>query len=173
MNLLGGWVIFGAKDFSWMLENPDTGVVSSLNLSPALATILDCSGDCICILEISGVDCFIIETLDKVDISDWLLILISRPLISGGLGDLLKLNEKINVLRKINADFTVKFIFFEKATKICEIFPLLLTTVHTRETHLLYLVHTVKSKGKISQNFVVFSEYFGLIDAKKSASDKE
>ena len=43
-----------------MLENPDTGVVSSLNLSPALEAILDCSGDCICILEISGVDCFII-----------------------------------------------------------------------------------------------------------------
>ena len=71
-----------------MLENPDTGVVSSLNLSPALEAILDCSGDCICILEISGVDCFIIETLDKVEISDSLLILISRPLISGGFGDL-------------------------------------------------------------------------------------
>ena len=64
-------------------------------------------------------------------------------------------------------------IYSEKTTKLCEIFPLLLTTVHTRETHLLYLVHTVKSKGKISQNFVAFSEYFGLIDAKKSASDKE
>ena len=34
----------------------------------------------------------------------------------------------------------VKFIFSEKVTKFCEIFPLLLTTVHT-----------VKSKGKISQ----------------------
>ena len=40
----------------------------------------------------------------------------------------------------------VKFIYSEKATKFWEIFPLLLTTV------------TVKSKGKISQNFVAFSE---------------
>ena len=37
----------------------------------------------------------------------------------------------------------LKFIYSEKATKFCEIFPLLLTAVHT-----------VKSKGKISQNFV-------------------
>ena len=44
-----------------------------------------------------------------------------------------------------------KFIYYETATKFCEIFPLLLTTVHT-----------VKSKGKISQNFVVFSEYMNL-----------
>ena len=46
---------------------------------------------------------------------------------------------------------TVKFIYSEKATKFCEIFPLLLTTVHT-----------VKSKGKISQNFVAFSEYMNF-----------
>ena len=45
----------------------------------------------------------------------------------------------------------VKFIYSEKATKFCEIFPLLLTTVHT-----------VKSKGKISQNFVAFSEYMNF-----------
>ena len=42
----------------------------------------------------------------------------------------------------------VKFIYSEKATKFCEIFSLLLTTVHT-----------VKSKLKISQNFVAFSKY--------------
>ena len=42
----------------------------------------------------------------------------------------------------------LKFIYSEKATKFCKIFPLLLTSVHT-----------VKSKGKISQNFVAFSEY--------------
>ena len=35
----------------------------------------------------------------------------------------------------------LKFVYSEKATKFCEIFSLLLTTVHT-----------VKSKGKISQN---------------------
>ena len=41
----------------------------------------------------------------------------------------------------------LKFIYFEKAAKFSEIFTLLLTTVHT-----------VKSKVKISQNFVAFSE---------------
>ena len=46
---------------------------------------------------------------------------------------------------------SVKFIYSEKATKFCEIFPLLLTTVHT-----------VKSRGKISQNFVAFSEYMNF-----------
>ena len=42
----------------------------------------------------------------------------------------------------------IKFIYSTKATKFCEIFPLFLTAVHT-----------VKSKGKISQNFVALSEY--------------
>ena len=46
----------------------------------------------------------------------------------------------------------IKFIYSEKATKFCEIFPLLFTTVHT-----------VKSKGKISQNFVAFSEYMDFM----------
>ena len=45
----------------------------------------------------------------------------------------------------------LKFIYSEKATKFCEIFPLLLTTVHT-----------VKSKMKISQNFVAFSKYMNF-----------
>ena len=45
----------------------------------------------------------------------------------------------------------LRFIYSEKATKFCKIFPLLLTTVHT-----------VKSKGKISQNFVAFSEYMSF-----------
>ena len=41
----------------------------------------------------------------------------------------------------------LKFMFSKKATKFCEIFPLLLTTVHS-----------VKSKGKISQKFLAFSK---------------
>ena len=45
----------------------------------------------------------------------------------------------------------LKFIYSEKATKFCEIFLLLLTAVHT-----------VKSKGKISQNFVAFSDYMNF-----------
>ena len=52
----------------------------------------------------------------------------------------------------VSAPF-VKFIYSENATTFCEIFPLLLTTVHT-----------VKRKGKISQNFVAFSEYMNFIN---------
>ena len=44
--------------------------------------------------------------------------------------------------------YLVKFIYSEKATKFCEIFTLLLSHVVP-----------VKSKVKISQNFVAFSEY--------------
>ena len=51
----------------------------------------------------------------------------------------------------------LKFIYSEKATRFCEIFPLLLTTVHED-----------KSKGKISQNFVAFSEYMNFKDPAKS-----
>ena len=47
--------------------------------------------------------------------------------------------------------FCIKFIYYEKATKFCEISTLLLTTVDT-----------VKSKGEISQNFVPFSEYMNF-----------
>ena len=43
----------------------------------------------------------------------------------------------------------LKFIYSEKASKFCEIL-------------LLITVHTVKSKGKISQNFVAFSEYMNF-----------
>ena len=46
----------------------------------------------------------------------------------------------------------LKFIYSEKATKFCEIFPLLLT-----------VCTVVKSKEKISQNFVAFSEYMNFI----------
>ena len=45
----------------------------------------------------------------------------------------------------------LKFIYSEKATKFCEIFPLLLT-----------VCTVVKSKGKILQNFVAFSEYINF-----------
>jgi hypothetical protein len=45
----------------------------------------------------------------------------------------------------------VKFVYSEKDTKFCEIFPLLLSCVVP-----------VKSKVKISQNFVAFSEYMNF-----------
>ena len=45
----------------------------------------------------------------------------------------------------------LKFIYSEKATKVCEIFTLLLS----------YIV-PVKSKAKILQNFVAFSEYMNF-----------
>ena len=51
----------------------------------------------------------------------------------------------------LNFYMLVKFIYSEKATKFCEIFPLILS----------YVV-PVKSKGKISQNFVAFSEYMNF-----------
>ena len=51
----------------------------------------------------------------------------------------------------LSNDDLVKFIYSEKATKFCEIFPLLLT-----------VCTAVKSKGKISQNFVAFSKYMNF-----------
>ena len=48
-------------------------------------------------------------------------------------------------------DLQLKFLYSEEATKFCEIFPLLLT-----------VCTIVKSKGKISQNFVAFSEYMNF-----------
>ena len=45
----------------------------------------------------------------------------------------------------------VKFIYSEKATKFCEIFSLLLT-----------VCTVVKSKVKISQNFLAFSKYMNF-----------
>ena len=58
--------------------------------------------------------------------------------------------QKATRVKDIQCDFitTVKFIFSEKATKFCEISTLLLS-VCTED----------KSKVKISQNFVAFSEY--------------
>ena len=50
------------------------------------------------------------------------------------------------------SNLIVKFIYSEKATKFSEIFTLLLS----------YVVPPVKSKVKISQNFVAFSEYMNF-----------
>ena len=47
---------------------------------------------------------------------------------------------KLNALFVLKKVWLIKFIYFEKATKSCEIFPLLLSTVHA-----------VKIKGKILQ----------------------
>ena len=48
-----------------------------------------------------------------------------------------------------------KFIYSEKAKNFCEIFPLLLT-----------VCTAVKSKGKVLQNFVSFSEYMNFKNSK-------
>ena len=48
-------------------------------------------------------------------------------------------------------NWTLKFIYSEKATKFCKIFALLLT-----------VCTVVKNKGKTSQNFVAFSEYMNF-----------
>ena len=62
------------------------------------------------------------------------------------------IHSLINVLNTIKfiSDY-VKFIHSEKAKKFCEIFTLLLT-----------VCTVVKSKVKISQNFVAFSEYINF-----------
>ena len=62
-------------------------------------------------------------------------------------------DQKISKGLKSQQEIYIKFIHSEKATKFCEIFPLLLTTVNT-----------VKSKGKILQNSVAFSEYMNSIN---------
>ena len=62
-----------------------------------------------------------------------------------------RFDKKLNWRYCSKVPFMVKFIYSEKATKFFEIFPLLLTAVHT-----------VKSKGKISQNFVAFLEYMNF-----------
>ena len=61
--------------------------------------------------------------------------------------------DKHTIVRALYMFSQLKFIYSEEATKFCEIFPLFLTTVHT-----------VKSKGKISQNFVAFSENMNFIE---------
>ena len=62
-------------------------------------------------------------------------------------------NHKISSKMKLIAeeDYKVKFIYSEKATKFCAIFTLL-----------LFYVVPDKSKVKISQNFVAFSEYMNF-----------
>ena len=59
--------------------------------------------------------------------------------------------------------FLLKFIYSEKATKFCEIFTLLLPVCTVN-----------KSKVKISQNFVAFSEYtnFTYTEITKCATEK-
>ena len=59
--------------------------------------------------------------------------------------------QSIYLMKSPNCMKLLKFIYSEKATKFCEIFPLLLT------------VCTVfKSRGKILQNFVAFSKYMNF-----------
>ena len=57
------------------------------------------------------------------------------------------IGKKGYLVYKSDIHLILKFIYSEKAKKFGEIFPLVLTTVHT-----------VKSKGKISQNFVANSQ---------------
>ena len=56
-------------------------------------------------------------------------------------------------MKQLRYVFFLKFVYSEKATKLCEIFTLLLTVC-------TYTV--VKSKVKIPQNFVAFSEYMNF-----------
>ena len=58
---------------------------------------------------------------------------------------------KLYISLFIICNFDVKFIYSERATKFCEIF-----------TFLLNVCTVAKSKVKISQNFVAFSEYMNF-----------
>ena len=60
---------------------------------------------------------------------------------------------KIEEMMWKESTFWLKLIYSEKATKFYEIFTLL-----------LFYEASVKSKVKISQNFVVFSEYMNFIN---------
>ena len=60
-------------------------------------------------------------------------------------------SQKIWTLCNLGRVVILKFIYSEKATNFCEIFTLLLS----------YVV-PVKSKVKISENFVAFSEYMNF-----------
>ena len=57
-----------------------------------------------------------------------------------------------NPVQKVRITDVIKFIYSEKATKFCETSTLDLT-----------VLHMVKSKVEISQNFVAFSEYMNFI----------
>ena len=65
--------------------------------------------------------------------------------------------DQTSITKYISPLFRLKFMYSEKATKFCEIFSLLLT-----------VCTVVKSKGKISQNFVAFSEYMNFNNDGKS-----
>ena len=62
-----------------------------------------------------------------------------------------ELEEKNRMLSENPGLLQVKFMYSEKATQFCKIFPLLLT-----------VCTVIKSKGNISQNFVAFSEYMNF-----------
>ena len=64
------------------------------------------------------------------------------------------INFNILLARKMKSKFLsfIKFIYSEKATKCCQIFTLLLT-----------VCTVIKSKVKIWQNFVAFSEYMNFL----------
>ena len=63
----------------------------------------------------------------------------------------LKKSHSCNHFLHLAIILLIKFEYSEKATKFCEIF-----------TFCLYIVHTDKSKFKILQNFIAFSEYMNF-----------
>ena len=88
---------------------------------------------------------------------DWLLrtfaLLAQCPSIEKNIQ---RTNSALKLLRATKNQIShvkhqLKFIYSEKATKFCEIFSILSTTVHT-----------VKSKVKILQTFEAFSEYMNF-----------
>ena len=62
-----------------------------------------------------------------------------------------RIYTRLNLIFLKNNFFSLKFVYSEEAIKFCEIFPSLLTACTV-----------VKSKMKILQNFVAFSEYMNF-----------
>ena len=60
--------------------------------------------------------------------------------------------KKVDILMSLLPEEILNFIYSEKATKFCEISTLFLTSV----------LHTVKSKVDILQNFAAFSKYMNF-----------
>ena len=94
--------------------------------------------------------------LEAININDFFRLSGQIISASGGEDRMPKMNESsFNVTKNLGIItgtlLVLKFIYSEKATKFCEVFPLLLTAVHS-----------VKSKGKTSQNSVAFSEYMNF-----------
>ena len=96
----------------------------------------------------------------EVIVVSWFLLCLGEPTLSKNSGNTFvfpkgrfERSQLDSIMLFLQMVLTlINFIYSEKATKFCEILTLLLSSVVP-----------VKSKVKISQNFVAFSEYMNFI----------